>query len=118
MHEFDLFKPEQLSQQAASNQIERGRMKNILVLGIVLLVSSCVYTPKRVSVYDEECHIMVKHMELEPTQVISLTGCKNEQCYANILGAGAISAGSVIISGSIVITANLVYWFEKQSQCH
>ena len=93
-------------------------MKNILFLSIVLLVSSCVYTPKEVVVYDEKCDIVVKHLMLEPKQVISLTNCENEQCYASILGTGIVSAGSIIISGSIVVTANVAYWFEKQAQCY
>jgi hypothetical protein len=28
-----------------------------------------------------------------------------------------VSAASAIVSGSIVVAGNLVYWFEKQGQC-
>ena len=92
-------------------------MKTILSLIIALIVSGCIYTPKKVIIYDEMCDIEVKHMKLESNQIKSLTACENENCYASILGAGVLSAGSVIISGSIVVTANVVYWFEKQVQC-
>jgi hypothetical protein len=83
-----------------------------------ILISGCIYTPKLVTVYDEECDIEIKHMELEENQLEALTSCTNEDCFAAILGVGVFSAGSEIISGSIVVTANIVYWLEKQSRCH
>ena len=34
------------------------------------------------------------------------------------LGAlGAVAAASAVVSGSIVITGNAVYWFDKQGRC-
>ena len=92
-------------------------MKNLLVISALIAVTGCVYTPKTVSVYDEECDIVVKEMRLESHQIESLTACESDNCYASVLGAGFLSAGSAIVSGSIVITANIAYWFEKQAQC-
>lgn len=92
-------------------------MRSILVLIVVMVVSGCTYSPKKVTVYDEECDITVKQMKLESKQIESLTACESDNCYASALGAGVLSAGSVIVSGSIVVTANIVYWFEKQAQC-
>ncbi len=40
--------------------------------------------------------------------------CNDEACLAVIL---AVSAGSVIVSGSIVLTNNTVHWLEYQGSC-
>ena len=34
-----------------------------------------------------------------------------------MVSAGATAAASAIVSGSIVIVGNVVYWFEKQGRC-
>ncbi len=92
-------------------------MKLIATFILTLILAGCVYTPKKVSIYDEKCEIVVNHMELEKKQILSLSKCEDESCYSSILGAGLTSAGSVIISGTIVVSANVAYWFEKQAQC-
>jgi hypothetical protein len=30
---------------------------------------------------------------------------------------GAVTVASAVVSGSIVIAGNVVYWFEKRGQC-
>ncbi len=40
--------------------------------------------------------------------------CHDEACLAVIL---AVSAGSFIVSGSIVLTNNTVHWLEYQGTC-
>lgn len=92
-------------------------VKKALIMIVTFLLVGCAYTPKLVTVYDEECKIEVKQMELEEKNIMLLSACTNEGCIASILGAGLLSAGSVIVSGSIVVTANVVYWLEKKSQC-
>jgi hypothetical protein len=34
-----------------------------------------------------------------------------------LAAAGATAEASAVISGSIVIVGNVVYWFEKQGRC-
>ena len=89
----------------------------IAVVIAVLFLIGCVFTPRLITVYDEKCKIEVKHMVLEASEIQILSGCTNEHCIHTILAAGVISAGSAIISGSIVITSNIVYWLEKPKQC-
>jgi hypothetical protein len=92
-------------------------MKYFLIGIAILSIVGCVYTPKIVTVYDEECNVEVRQMELESKQIAALTACENDKCAASILGAVMYSMGSVIVSGSIVVTSNVVYWFEKQNRC-
>ena len=45
-------------------------------------------------------------------------GCKNGDCSAAALaGVVAITAGSAVISGSIVLTGNTIHWLEYQGTC-
>lgn len=84
----------------------------------VLLLSACVYVPKTTAVYDSDCRIASRQMSMEPVQIASLMGCQNQGCAVFLVAAGATAAASAVISGSIVIAGNAVYWFEKQGRCH
>jgi len=39
---------------------------------------------------------------------------QSEACFALVV---AMSAGSAIVSGSIVVVGNALYWLEKQGKC-
>jgi hypothetical protein len=83
----------------------------------LLLLQACVVIPRTTEVYDADCKVMSKKMDLEPVQVAAFRGCSNSGCAAVLAAAGATAAASAIISGSIVIVGNVVYWFEKQGRC-
>lgn len=83
----------------------------------LLLLQGCVYVPRTTEVYDPDCRISSKHMDLEPVQVAAFAGCSNDGCAVLIVAAGATAAASAIISGSIVVAGNIAYWLEKQGRC-
>ncbi|OIR15771.1 hypothetical protein GALL_32720 [mine drainage metagenome] len=97
-------------------------------------LSACIYVP----VVDESkdsaaaCETITKHMSMQnlfergarDTQgrsndiPINIGGGCNSECAAAILAAVVVvSAGSAIISGSIVLTGNTVHWLEYQGTC-
>ena len=84
---------------------------------IVGLLAACVYVPQTTSVYDENCKIYARHMTLQAEQVGGFAQCSNQGCVALLVGLGAVTAASAVVSGSIVVAGNAVYWFEKQGQC-
>ena len=86
-------------------------------LWIIGLLSACVYVPHTTSVYDAQCNIYARQMNLEVAQIGGFARCANEGCVALLVGMGAVTAASAVVSGSIVVTGNVVYWFEKQGQC-
>lgn len=94
-------------------------MKVVLVFLASLLLVSCVYSPKKVTYYDQKCKIHLNKMELEsrPMKMNKMGKCTNEACFINMLIPGIVTAGTVIVSGSIVVTANTVYWLEKSIKC-
>lgn len=86
-------------------------------LAIVLSLSACIMVPRTTEVYDADCRISSKHMDLQPLQIGRFSHCHNQECAALLVAAGATAAASTVISGSIVIVGNVVYWFEKQGRC-
>ena len=92
-------------------------MKRLLALAAALL-QGCVYLPHTATVYDEKCNVHYREMSLQPYQVAQFAGsCSHRDCAYLLVALGAVSAASAIVSGSIVVAGNVVYWFEKQGQC-
>ena len=82
-----------------------------------LLLSGCVLLPKTSEIYNTDCKYIAKHSELESVYIAALGGCKDQQCAGLLAFAGAITAASVVLSGSVVVIENIVYWLEKPDDC-
>lgn len=98
--------------------------KRWIIYGLTLALSACVYVP----VVDEQdaasssCKTYTKSMSLESIQLqgnIAENGClNNRDCAVGALaGVIVVTAGSAIISGSIVVTGNTLHWLEYQGTC-
>jgi hypothetical protein len=77
-----------------------------------------VILPRTTEIYNADCKFIAKHFELEQVYVAALGGCKDEQCVGLLVFAGAVTAVSAVISGSIVVVENVVYWLEKPDDCN
>lgn len=82
-----------------------------------LVLAGCVMVPRTVESYDPHCRMVAKRMTLEAWQVASLGGCSNEGCAMLLAAAGVTAAASAVVSGSIAVIGNVVYWLERQGQC-
>lgn len=89
----------------------------IFAIVVSALLQACVYVPITKEVYDADCRITSKHMELEPVQIAAINHCNHSECVTILAAATATAATSAVISGSIVVAGNVVYWLEKQGQC-
>lgn len=87
-----------------------------LALLLCLTLSACVYVPRTKIADDPECQGVQKSMVLEEQQVSVLQGCTNNTCLAMLAGAGIVTAASVVVSGSIAVVGNVVYWVERESK--
>ena len=87
-----------------------------LILGLGLL-GGCIYLPRTTTIYDENCRVEAKHMQMQMTQIGALAHCQGQGCAELLVAAGAVAAASAVVTGSIVVTGNIVYWFEKQGRC-
>lgn len=84
---------------------------------LALVLAACVYVPRTIEIHDPECKIVARHMVLQEMQIAAITGCANEGCVTLVVAAAATAAVSAVISGSIVVAGNTVYWFERRGQC-
>lgn len=80
-------------------------------------LAACIVVPRTTEFYDANCRVVAKHMELTTVQVAGIQQCANDSCAAALVVIGATAAASAVISGSIVVVGNVVYWFEKQGRC-
>ncbi|HET7793682.1 MAG TPA: hypothetical protein VFL64_09890 [Rhizobacter sp.] len=80
------------------------------------LLVGCAY-PKTIRVYDEECGITAKKMVLDVSGAGTLGPCINYDCIAQLVTQAAFLGASTVVSGSIVVAGNVVYWLEKQKDC-
>lgn len=82
-----------------------------------LLLSGCIYLPETTIRYDEKCGTYERKMTMQPYQVGTLMGCRDEGCVTGLVAAGVVSAASAVVTGSVVVVGNVVNWLEKQGQC-
>lgn len=95
-------------------------------LAITLLASSlcaCVVTPKKVGSFDSKCMVSTQKIELttEQIQIFKNVDCITHSCKMELMGAALSSAlvttTSAIVSGSIALVGNTLYWAESQGKC-
>ena len=89
-----------------------------LVAGAVALLAACIMVPQTRVVYDPECRMLTRQMTLELAVIGGFQSCGGDACLAMLAGMGAVTAASAVVSGSIVLMGNVVYWIERQGQCN
>ena len=91
----------------------------LAISGLSLLASGCVFYPKTVESYDPVCEVRTRQMQLKSEVIDGMCGASTHQeaavgCLVVALG---MTAGSAVVSGSIVVAGNTVYWLEKRGKC-
>lgn len=88
-----------------------------LLLATALFLCSCIFVPRTTQRYDPACGITERHMTLDAYQIGAFGGCRNEGCAELLVLAGAVSAASLVVSGSVVVVGEVVYWLEAKGRC-
>jgi hypothetical protein len=73
--------------------------------------------PQSKDLGDADCRIQSRYWTLEAVQVGQLGSCSGKDCGYLLAGLGIVAAASAVISGSVVVVGNTVYWLEKQGRC-
>ena len=106
------------------NPMSPSWIKFCVGYALALTLSSCVYVP----VIDEpdaasaSCKTYTKSMSLDTIEIhgniTAQSGCNRGDCAAVALASVVVvTAGSALISGSIVLTGNTLHWLEYQGTC-
>lgn len=82
-----------------------------------LLLCGCIVVPRSAEVYDPQCRTMVRQMVLDTAVLGTFGHCRNEGCAAMLAAMGVVTAASVVISGSVAVIGNIVYWAERRGAC-
>ena len=92
-------------------------MRTLISALLFTLLAGCVYVPENAHSYDEKCNVMRKKKVLALEEAIPMANCSNEACALLMASYGLVTAASFVVSGSIVVISNTVYWLEKPSDC-
>ena len=93
-------------------------MRVVVSASLALLISGCFFYPTTVQYYDSGCELHARRMELQSKVIeAQCSGAGHDGAAACLLGYLTITAGSAVVSGSIVVVGNTVYWFEKRGRC-
>lgn len=94
-------------------------MKTHFILVASLVLSSCIVTPRMETHYDSDCAIAHKTMVLTTQQVNLLEGqvCGGGDCGGLLVGMLLIPPASAVVSGSIALVGNTVFWVEHTARC-
>ena len=87
------------------------------ILAATAALAACVFLPETTTSYDHGCGVVQKHMTLKSYQVGAFVSCRNEGCVELLVVAGAVSATTFVVSGSVAVVGDAVYWLEAKSQC-
>lgn len=81
------------------------------------LLAACVVVPRSADVYDPQCRSLVRQVVLETAVIGGIGHCQNEGCASMLAALGLVTAASAVVSGSVAVIGNLVYWAERRGQC-
>lgn len=87
------------------------------LLAAGLVASACIVVPRTEAGYDPDCRITTHRMVLDTVQVGRINSCSYKQDCVTIMLALGVTAASAIVSGSIAVVGNVVYWAERRAGC-
>lgn len=88
-----------------------------MTLLAALALAACIVVPQTHTVYDTACQTHTRQVTLEAAYVGGFHSCAGDACLAMMATAGLVSVASVVVSGSIAVVGNVVYWLELQGRC-
>ena len=89
----------------------------LLLALVVVWLAGCVVVPQTRETYDEGCRMMKREVVLEITSAERFKKCEGAECTALMVATGVVTAASAVVSGSIAMVGNVLYWFERQGRC-
>ncbi len=89
----------------------------LAALGGAVALAGCVVVPQTQTVYDPACRVETRQVVLQAVYLGGFQTCIGEGCAAMLATMGLVTAASVVVSGSIALVGNVVYFAERQGRC-
>ncbi len=87
------------------------------MLAAPVLLAGCVVVPHTREVYDAQCRVLTKEVVLETAVLGQFGSCHGQDCAVLLATLGIVTAATAVVSGSVAVVGNVVYWFERQGRC-
>ncbi len=87
------------------------------MLAAATLLTGCVVVPQTRHVYDPTCGVATKQITLEVAVLPGFHRCQGDGCVALMVSAGVVTVASTVVSGSVAVIGNVLYWAERQTGC-
>jgi hypothetical protein len=81
------------------------------------LLAGCVVVPVTRDVYDPDCRLMRREVTLEAAMLGQFHSCSGQECSVLLATLGVVSAATLVVSGSLAVVGNVVYWLEHEANC-
>jgi len=95
----------------------RKRTARLAAVGALWCTSGCVVVPVTRDVYDPNCRLMRREVTLEAAVLGQFHSCNGQDCAALLAALGIVSAATLVVSGSMAVVGNAVYWLEHEANC-
>ena len=97
----------------------------LLIAFVSLFLCSCAVMPNFTEKFDKKCQSVQKRVELsvEQLEMFEEFACSDKddcktQFLAEVLGSVITFPASAIISGSIAVIGNSIYWVNEYGECN
>jgi hypothetical protein len=95
----------------------------VFVAACVLKLSACAFVPEKIADDADQntCRISTPEWKLTFGEIHDVTVCQSsgkDAAYCLLTIGLVIPAGSLVVSGSIVIVGNTLHWLEYQGKCN
>jgi hypothetical protein len=96
---------------------KRSFRHTLLFFTLLVSISACVVVPKHVTYQDADCHATKHRLELTIADINFFNGGCSGNC-GDWLGFMIITgAASSVVSGSIAVIGNTLFWLEELDDC-
>ena len=104
--------------EAFEPRARRGFAEDVVAVAAgTLALTGCIVVPTTQTVYDRECQVHTRQVVLQTAVIGGFHSCSGDACAAMLATMGIVTAASVVVSGSIALVGNVVYFLEKQGRC-
>ena len=97
--------------------LPRPLIRMALAAGLLPLLTACVVVPQTTRVYDPACGVATKQIVLDVAVLPGFYNCRGAECPALMVAVGVVGAASAVVSGSVAVIGNVLYWAERRGQC-
>lgn len=95
----------------------RSPIRLLTITSTAWALSACIVVPQSRDVYDPDCKTTTRQLTLETAYIGGFQRCAGDGCVALLAAAGFVTAASLVVSGSLAVVGNAVYWLERQGRC-